>query len=120
MGKFLVNFQRRPGDYSGIAGSKEDGAAYTSSCRNANAYGLYNMAGNVSEWVKDAYRAMSSADISNLNGYRGNVFTSDVWTLRTIQYSMTQQEESFKLKKMLKAFKSKKLSSCKCCKLHGW
>ena len=26
MGKFLVNFQRRPGDYSGMAGAKEDGA----------------------------------------------------------------------------------------------
>ena len=35
------------------------------------------MAGNVSEWVKDVYRPMSSADIGNLNGYRGNVFTSD-------------------------------------------
>ena len=55
MGKFLVNFQRRPGDYSGMAGSKEDGAAYTAKVVTGmpNAYGLYNMAGNVSEWVKD-------------------------------------------------------------------
>ena len=79
MGNFLVNFKRRPGDYSGLAGSKEDGATYTTQVDKGmpNAYGLYNMAGNVSEWVKDVYRPMSSADISNLNGFRGNVFTSD-------------------------------------------
>ncbi len=79
MGKFLVNFKRGPGDYSGLAGSKEDGATYTAQVDKEmpNAYGLYNMAGNVSEWVKDVYRPMSSADISDLNGFRGNVFTSD-------------------------------------------
>ena len=83
----FVNFKRRPGDYSGLAGSKEDGATYTTNVVTGkpNAYGLYNMAGNVSEWVKDVYRPMSSADISNLNGFRVEMcLLPTVWMFRII------------------------------------
>ena len=39
-----------------------------------NEYGLYNMAGNVSEWVMDVYRPMVDPNTSDLNPFRGNVF----------------------------------------------
>ena len=40
-----------------------------------NGFGLYNMSGNVSEWVADVYRPMNNLDVEDLNPYRGNVFT---------------------------------------------
>ena len=46
----------------GIAWALNDGAGIT--CRVdeywPNDYGLYNMAGNVSEWVLDTYRPLSN------------------------------------------------------------
>jgi formylglycine-generating enzyme required for sulfatase activity len=39
-----------------------------------NDYGLYNMAGNVSEWVMDVYRPLSPEDKDDLNPFRGNVY----------------------------------------------
>ncbi len=52
MGYFLANFKRGRGDYAGIAGHLNDGALITSYIYEypPNDYGLYNMAGNVSEW----------------------------------------------------------------------
>ena len=35
-----------------------------------NDYGLYNMSGNVNEWVGDLYRSMSFQDFDDLNSYR--------------------------------------------------
>jgi formylglycine-generating enzyme len=42
-----------------------------------NDYGLYNMAGNVSEWVMDVYRPMSFQDFDDLNPIRRDGFLDD-------------------------------------------
>jgi formylglycine-generating enzyme len=75
-GSFMDNFRRGMGDYMGVAGNLNDAAEIPASAGSyfPNDYGLYNMAGNVSEWVLDVYRPMSSLDISDLRPFRGNVF----------------------------------------------
>ena len=72
MGKFLANFKRGRGDYAGIAGSLNDGAMITEYvyAYPPNDYGLYNMAGNVNEWVQDLYRPLSYQDVEDLNPFR--------------------------------------------------
>lgn len=75
-GSFVANFKRSSGDYMGIAGELNDGAAFPAPVASywPNDYGLYNMAGNVSEWVMDTYRPLSSEDVADQNPFRGNVF----------------------------------------------
>jgi len=74
MGQFLANFKRGRGDYAGIAGSLNDGAMITEYvyAYPPNDYGLYNMAGNVNEWVQDVYRPLSYQDVEDLNPFRRN------------------------------------------------
>jgi sulfatase modifying factor 1 len=74
MGQFLANFKRGRGDYAGIAGSLNDGAMITEYvyAYPPNDYGLYNMAGNVNEWVQDIYRPLSYQDVEDLNPFRRN------------------------------------------------
>ena len=74
MGRFLANFKRGRGDYAGIAGQLNDGAMITSYIYEypPNDFGLYNMAGNVNEWVFDLYRPMSFQDMDDLNPVRGD------------------------------------------------
>lgn len=76
-GTFLDNFKRENGDYMGVAGNLNDGSDIPAPCGSyfPNDYGLYNMAGNVSEWVMDVYRPMSSLDVADRSPFRGNVFT---------------------------------------------
>jgi sulfatase modifying factor 1 len=71
-GTMLANFKRGPGDYAGIAGRSNDGAIITQEIRSypANDNGLYDMAGNVSEWVYDVYRPLSNNDVNDLNSFR--------------------------------------------------
>ncbi len=73
-GQFLANFKRGRGDYAGIAGSLNDGAMITDYIYSypPNDYGLYNMAGNVNEWVQDVYRPLSFQDVEDLNPFRRN------------------------------------------------
>ncbi len=75
-GDFLANFRRGRGDYMGAAGRLNDNASVTAPVYSywPNDYGLYNMAGNVSEWVMDTYRPLSTMDVDDYNPYRGNVF----------------------------------------------
>lgn len=72
-GNFMANFKRGKGDYMGVAGSLNDGAAFPAPVLSywPNDFGLYNMAGNVSEWVLDVYRPLSFEDFSDQNPFRG-------------------------------------------------
>ncbi len=82
MGTFVANFKRGNGDYMGVAGSLNDGATFPAPVISywPNDYGLYNMAGNVSEWVLDVYRPLSYEDFNDYNPFRGNVYNTDIFS----------------------------------------
>ncbi|MEY4610895.1 MAG: hypothetical protein RL246_1214 [Bacteroidota bacterium] len=73
-GMMLANFKRGRGDYAGIAGKSNDGAIITAEIYKyaPNDFGLYQMAGNVNEWVMDLYRPLSFQDFNDLNPARRN------------------------------------------------
>lgn len=72
MGYFLANFKRGKGDYAGIAGKLNDGAMISTYIYDypPNDFGLYNMAGNVNEWVQDVYRPLSFQEVEDMNPVR--------------------------------------------------
>ena len=78
-GDQLANFKQGDGDYGGIAGWSDDGADITAEVKSyaPNDYGLYDMAGNVAEWVADVYRPIVDDEFSDFNYFRGNVYTKD-------------------------------------------
>lgn len=75
-GDQLANFKQGKGDYGGIAGWSDDGADITQVVKSypPNDFGLYDMAGNVSEWVADVYRPIVDDEANDFNYYRGNVY----------------------------------------------
>ena len=79
-GDMLANFVRGRGDYMGVSGHLNDNADITAPVYSywPNDYGLYNMAGNVSEWVLDVYRPLTSEDADEFRPFRGNVFKTKV------------------------------------------
>ena len=79
MGDFMANFKRGRGDYAGLGGMLNDGAMITDEvfANPPNDFGLYNMAGNVSEWVEDVYRPLSFEDFDDLNPVRKDGFLDD-------------------------------------------
>ena len=104
-GEFLANFKRGRGDYAGLAGNLNDNAIITAPIYSfmPNDYGLYNMAGNVSEWVQDVYRPLTYMDMEDMNPFRGNVYDKrildeegrpiDKDTLGRIQYEVVKDED---------------------------
>lgn len=81
-GRMYANYVRGRGDYKGIAGNLNDNASYTTAVKDKffipNDFGLYHMAGNVSEWVMDVYRPLSLEDNSDMDAFRGNVYRTQV------------------------------------------
>ena len=75
-GDQLANFKQGRGDFSGVAGWSNDNAEITADVHQypPNDFGLYGMAGNVSEWVADVYRPVTNNEVSDMNYFRGNVF----------------------------------------------
>jgi len=75
-GDQLANFKQGKGDYGGIAGWSDDGADITAEVMSykPNDLGLYDMAGNVAEWVSDVYRPIVDDEVSDFNYYRGNIY----------------------------------------------
>lgn len=80
LGKMQANFVRGRGDMMGPSGSLNDKANITAPVNwyTPNDFGLYNMAGNVNEWVLDVYRSTSSGVVSEYNSFRGNVYMKPV------------------------------------------
>jgi gliding motility-associated lipoprotein GldJ len=70
-GKYLANFKRSLGNYKGLPG-ESNSSAPTTPVRHypANDFGLYDMGGNVSEWVSDIYRPISFQDLDDFNPIR--------------------------------------------------
>lgn len=115
MGDMMANFVRGAGDYMGVAGNLNDNADVTAPVYKywPNDYGLYNMAGNVSEWVMDVYRPLSSEDFDEFNPFRGNVFTTK--TLKSDGSLSNKYEETIYdlagMKQYLEEFKAERTES---------
>ena len=64
----------------GVSGALNDGADATARVDDfwPNDYGLYHMAGNVSEWVMDVYRPTSGEVTEEFMPFRGNVYTTQL------------------------------------------
>lgn len=80
-GMFLANYRRGRGDYMGSPAALNDNADATMEVHAyvPNHYGLYNMAGNVNEWVLDVYRPGSHQDVAARAPFRGNIYTKNVY-----------------------------------------
>lgn len=106
IGEILANTMRGRGDYMGVAGNLNDAADITAPVYAywPNDYGLYNMAGNVSEWVMDVYRPLSFEDMEDFRPFRGNVFeqkvldeegyTAEKDSLGRIRYESVKDEDN--------------------------
>lgn len=88
-GEMLANFSRGRGDMGGMASRPNDGFTATAPVDYfaPNDYGLFNMAGNVNEWVSDVYRTQSFKNVEEYNPYRGNQFREINWSNQDVNGS---------------------------------
>lgn len=101
IGQMLANYKRSNGDNMGTAGYLNDAGDITTPVYSywPNDYGLYNMAGNVSEWVMDVYRPLSLTDDDDFRAFRGNVFQTQLMdptdpTLMYVEDSVRYDKDS--------------------------
>ena len=80
LGQMQANFVRGRGDMMGVSGALNDRRVITNPVDEfaPNDFGLYNMAGNVNEWVMDVYRETTSQEVSEYNSYRGNIYSHPI------------------------------------------
>ena len=80
LGQMQANFVRGRGDMMGVSGALNDKYVITNpvDAFYPNDFGLYNMAGNVNEWVLDVYRETTFQDASEYNSFRGNIYSYPV------------------------------------------
>ena len=80
LGMMQANFVRGRGDMMGVSGALNDRYVITNpvDAFEPNDFGLYNMAGNVNEWVMDVYRETTFQEFTEYNSYRGNIFSHAV------------------------------------------
>lgn len=80
LGQMQANYVRGRGDMMGTSGSLNDKAIITAPVNYyyPNDFGLYNMAGNVNEWVLDVYRTTTTDNFSEYNSFRGNMYLTPV------------------------------------------
>ena len=77
LGQLQANFVRGRGDMMGVSGALNDRHVITNPVDEfaPNDFGLYNMAGNVNEWVMDVYRETTFQEASEYNSFRGNIYS---------------------------------------------
>jgi gliding motility-associated lipoprotein GldJ len=73
-GMYTANFKNGQGDYMGMIGYSNDGAGIPSKVYSfvPSRIGIFNLNGNVNEWVADIYRPLSGDDMDDFNPYRGD------------------------------------------------
>ena len=77
LGMMQANFVRGRGDMMGVSGALNDRYVITNPVDEfaPNDFGLYNMAGNVNEWVMDVFRETTFQEATEYNSFRGNIFS---------------------------------------------
>jgi sulfatase modifying factor 1 len=91
-----ANYKHGKGNYIGIGWNYDD-AIITNKVKSyrPNDFGLYDMAGNVSEWVADVYRPIVDNEASDFSYFRGNIFTKKkIDSLGNLVYTSIDENET--------------------------